>query len=190
MDQRVRVVEEPSPIVTWADVKAHVMIEDDSEKAYVEALIAAATSWIDGPTGWLGRSLGAQVLELRSSSWPNRDDFALPFPPLIEILSIKYIDLQGEEREWPVSDALYWDNLPAVRGREGDVSIRYRAGYAILDNSDPQVWVNAAPAPVRVAIMMMVAQWYRSREPIAIGASVEALPFAVDALLQPFRIYS
>ncbi len=42
----------------------------------------------------------------------------------------------------------------------------------------------------RVAVKMIVAQWYAIREPVQIGASVERLPFAVEALLAPWRVYS
>lgn len=183
----VSVVEPPQPFVSWAEIKIHAKIEEDSEQAYVEGLIEAATAWLDGPAGWLGRSLGVQVLEVTACQWP--DLRRLPFPAVLEIISASYFDVDGQLQEADISSIANGDDLPIVRGRAGDVRIRYRSGYGSKTSEDPVVWTNSVPAPIRVAVMMLVSQWYENREGIAVGASVEKLPFAVDALVQPFRVY-
>jgi uncharacterized phiE125 gp8 family phage protein len=186
----VIVIEPPSPVVTVAEAKRHLRIEADitEDDAHIEGLIAAATAWLDGPDGWLGRALGGQILEWQSDTWPCVG-FGLPYPPEVEILSIKYIDPGGDEQTWPIPSPLYFDDLPAVRGRSGDIKIRYRAGYGAFNNEDPPVWVNAIPAPLRVAILMLVAQWYETREAVTVGVSAEEVPNGVKALVQPYRVY-
>jgi uncharacterized phiE125 gp8 family phage protein len=182
---KVVVITPPAPIVTIDEAKKHLLVDHSDDDTLIEALILAATQWLDGPAGWLSRSLGIQVLELQGSIWPCPGD-TLPYPPEVEIVSVQYTDPSGVEHDLPPP----WDteDRPAVRGRPGDVRIRYRAGYGSA-SGNPVVWTNNVPAPIKVAILMLVAQWYRTREPIAVGATIEQLPFAVEALLSPYRVY-
>lgn len=184
----VKVIEPPQPVVTLSEAKKHLIVEHSDDDTLIDTYILAATAWLDGPAGWLGRTLGVQVLEWQLSDWPCHG-FSLPYPPEIEVISVKYIDPDGVEQTLPVpSQPFYLDDMPAIRGRERDLKIRYRAGYG-TSSGDPVVWANAVPAPIKVAILMLVAQWYRNRSPIAVGATVESLPFAVEALLSPYRVY-
>ncbi|EGI6030484.1 phage gp6-like head-tail connector protein, partial [Salmonella enterica subsp. enterica serovar Telelkebir] len=40
----------------------------------------------------------------------------------------------------------------------------------------------------RAALLLLVAFWYENREPAGMG-EISETPFAVEALLQPYRIY-
>lgn len=183
----VVVIEPPQPVVTLDEAKKHLIVEHSDDDTLIDTYILAATAWLDGPAGRLGRTLGVQVLEWQLSDWPCHG-FRLPYPPEIEVLSIKYIDPDGIEQTWPFEAPLYFENLPTLRGREGDLKIRYRAGYG-ASSGDPVIWTNAVPAPIKVAILMLVHQWYHTRSPVVVGAPVETLPFAVEALLSPYRVY-
>jgi len=187
---KVVVIEPPEPVVTKEEAKRHLVIDAGlvDDDVLIESLILAATAWLDGPAGWLGRALGMQILEWQRCDWPSNRE-VLPFPPEIEIISVKYIDPSGVEQTWPFPVPLYFEDMPAVRGREGDIKIRYRAGYGAPDASNPEAWVNSAPAPIKTAVLMLVAQWYRTREPITIGDQPYTLPFTVEALLSPYRIW-
>ena len=164
------VVTPPEPVVSFAEVSKHLVDLPAEDQAYVEALTAAATAWIDGPAGWLGRAIGEQTLEYRGDCWPCR----LPFPPSIEVeeaavagIAIEGVTVQPDGRL----------SRPAALGA-GEVVILYRAGYA------------TAPAPIKIAIMMLVAQWYTTRAAAVVGATPTEMPFAVDALLGPYRVYA
>jgi uncharacterized phiE125 gp8 family phage protein len=185
----VRVITAPEPIVTWESAKAHLRQGSDDEQDYVEGLIAAATAWIDGPGGWLGRALGPQLLEWRLDCWPVRDRFVLPFQPELEIVSVKYFDPTGVEQTWSFPTPLYFESLPAVRGRVGDIRVQYWAGYGKRDPQDATKWIAAVPAPIKQAILLLVGHWFYSRTAVNIGNSVSETPFAVDALLSPYRIW-
>lgn len=185
----VRVVEAPQPFVTIDDARRHIVDLPPEDEAYVEMLILAATTWIDGPTGWLGRTLGVQTLELTTDGFfgINCDAGAipLPFPPVIEVESVVYTAPNGQVITLPddryVSDiggiSPAGGSWPATAPRKDAVKITYKAG-------EPQV-----PAPIKVAILMLVAGWYRTREAVSIGAEPYNLPFTVESLLQPYRIY-
>lgn len=44
------------------------------------------------------------------------------------------------------------------------------------------------PANVKVAMLMLVSNWFENRQPDVIGASVSPLSFSVQALLSPYKI--
>jgi len=104
-------------------------------------------------------------------------------------VSINYIDPNGDEQSLPLPFPDDVSDLPDVRGNPGDVRIRYRAGYGKQDPDDPLKWINTVPDPIRVAVMMLVSQWYENRQGLTVGQAVGELPFAVRVLVQPYRIY-
>ncbi|MBZ5760274.1 head-tail connector protein [Rhizobium sp. VS19-DR104.2] len=199
MIPELRVIDPPAPIVTIADIRRHIVELPQEDESYVEMLALAATSWIDGPTGWLGRALGIQTLELTTDGFwsPCGDAIPLPFPPVLEVVSVIYADPSGQMVT--LASGAYRADVGGVRPTSGTwpdtadrsdaVRIRFKVGWAVFDKSDPPQLVSDVPAAIRVAILMLVGQWYRTREPVAIGATVEKLPFAVDSLLQPYRVY-
>ncbi|EOV6262262.1 head-tail connector protein, partial [Proteus mirabilis] len=42
---------------------------------------------------------------------------------------------------------------------------------------------------VIAAMLLLIAQWYENREGVISGQAFSTQPFAVTALLQPYRIY-
>ena len=59
------------------------------------------------------------------------------------------------------------------------IEIDLTAGYG-PDGED-------VPAPLRMAILQLVAQWHETREPVAFGAVAE-VPASVAALTAPYRV--
>lgn len=115
----------------------------------VDALIAAATEELDGPTGWLGRAIGRQTLELRLLGFPCRGGIMLPLPPVASVVSLTYSNGSGGDVAMPPSDiALETDCLVAPVGWPSgeNVRIRYVAGY------------EAVPSRVKVAVQLRVGE--------------------------------
>lgn len=185
---KVVVIEAPEPVVSIEEAMLHCKVEEPLDQPLVQAYIDAATAWLDGPAGWLGRALGVQVLEWQLCEWPCPGQ-PLPFPPQIEVISVTYIDPDGTEQTWPIPTPLYFDDMPAVRGREGDIKIRYRAGYGELTGS-PATLKNAIPKPIAVAILLLVSHWYQNRDAVTVGAAPAQLPLGVEALLSSYRVWS
>jgi len=188
----VVVITPPEPVVTFEEVAKHLADVPAEDREYVEALTAAATAWIDGPAGTLRRAIGIQMLEARG--WWGCGQFRLPYPPAIQIVSVSYADADGGRHDAdPSTYQLDGNEIVVSRGASWvsrpDHRIRYWTGYGKQDEADPEKWINAAPPPIKVAIMMLVAQWYNTRENVITGTITSTMPFAVDALLQPFRVY-
>jgi uncharacterized phiE125 gp8 family phage protein len=185
---RVTVVAPPAPVVTWEEADQHLKLAGDTEEqAYVESLIAAATGHIDVPAGWLGRSIGLQTLEARLDAFC---EIALPFPPVIDIVSVKYLDTDNVEQTLaPDQYELMGNRLvtawnvswPSWLRRAEAVRIRYRAGYQTV------------PDPIRAAILLMVGDMFEFRETAQTGsAQATAVPMSttVANLLGPFRVWA
>lgn len=192
----VRVITPPEPIVTWAEAQVHLRLDGVEEQSYVEALIAAATGWIDGPGGWLGRAIGEQVLELVDCGFGND---RLPYPPAVSITSVVYLDRAGVETTMPAEDyrlmlngsvaPVAGQSWPVVSGEaEAEaVRIRYVAGYPVTGGEEP---VSTVPVAIKQAILLLIGHWYANRETVVTGTITAQVPFAVEALLSTYRVWS
>lgn len=128
-----RVIDPPEPIVTPADIAGGHAANDAS----VAAMIQAVTEDIDGPGGWLGRSLGPQTIEATVECWGDRSQ-RLPFGPVIDIVSVVYDDEAGVEQtvdaaHYSRRGDLIWFrpawSAPRLACQPGPIRITYRAGY-------------------------------------------------------------
>lgn len=179
---RVVVVDPPRPIAEPSDIPGQHAGDDP----FVTLMLRAAQDHIDGPPGWLGRSLGVQTLELTGASWPE----FLPFGPIISIESVSYVDMDGATQTLPPNALDTPSALPATKA----VTIRYRTGY------------DAPPANARAAVVLLALGLMASGE---VGGGLRSFEVqgaftkqfnspelmarvrtqAVESLLQPLRVY-
>lgn len=188
----VTVITPPAAIVSLDDAKLRLRVDHSDDDALITALIAAATSWIDGPTGWLGRSIGQQTLELRTDGFRAKP-LQLPFGPIISVTSVKYLD--GEGAEQTVAGADYEKlsdgrvvlapnaSWPSTYSNDEAVRVRYVAGYPNV--GDPAV--STVPEAIKTAVLLMVGYLYENRE----ATTDQALNSgSVRALLSIYRVWS
>jgi uncharacterized phiE125 gp8 family phage protein len=185
---RVFVVTPPQAVITTDEAKAHLKVLEDDEDALIDSFVAAATAHLDGPSGWLGRAIGLQTLEARFDSF-ECGALSLPFPPLAELISVKYLDNAAVEQTVDLAlcemmgqllvpvDGQTW---PSPLRRREAVRIRYQAGYQVV------------PAPIRAAILLMVGDLYANRETtIGSSNSVEVpMSTTVENLLGLYRVWA
>lgn len=188
------VVIPPAALLTLAEAKAHLRVDGADEDAYIAGLIAAAQGTIDGPMGWLGRSLGVQTLELRAPGFDGfgGGDLVLPCGPVIDVLALAYVAVGGaltvldpaayavdaDGRIGPMLFGLW----PSVQLRRDAVRVRYRAGYPPSDGDAP---VPTVPAPILHAMKVMIGLLYENR----LGAADLQTNATVASLLGPFRVW-
>lgn len=194
----VVVIERPGPVVSWEEAKAHLRLDGDDEQAYVEGLVAAAQGWIEGPDGWLGRALGVQTLEVSLDRFCSA--FMLPVLPVISVVEIRYRNATGAEAAVPaetydltgrVVSVVPGAAWPATGSFVDAAKVRYVAGYGRMSgDGEDAALVNDVPAPIRHAILLLVGQWFAFRSNVAEDGKTVQLPFAVEALLSPFRVWS
>lgn len=153
----VRVIDPPQPIVSVDEAKEFARIDGDDHDLMIEALIASAQSEIDGPSGWLGRAFGEQRIE---ATFCRFEQFHLPYPRIVEVEAIDYIDPNGvaqvvdpswyqtDGRDVLLSHGSAW---PSARVQDNAVRVTYLAGEEIG---------GADLERARVAIMTNVALNY------------------------------
>lgn len=185
----VRVVTPPAAEpVSLAEAKEHLRLETAEDDAYVTTLIQAARQYIE-EVCW--RGIVTQTLELVLDGFPGGEAQELPGGHLGTITSVTYTDPDGASQTLATSvyevDTVsvpgrvllaYDESWPSTRSRWDAVRVRYTVGWAVAD----------VPAPIRQALLLLVAQMYEQRVPEVTGASIGKLEFAVDALLGPYRL--
>lgn len=191
-------------LVTLAEARRHLRIWDASdtlEDPYIQSLIDSATNLMDGPDGIIGRALLEQTVEITldrfpewcSGSYPPR--IKLPLPPLIEVVSVKYNDANGDETTLSGVRAFgigaKWggyimparnEDWPTTDCEPGSVRIQITAGY----NDDVPL-----PATFKHAALLLISHWFEHRESaIDSGAKfgLLELPFGFDRLINPLRV--
>lgn len=181
----VLVVTPPDPLVSLEEAKAHLKVTTDDEDDLIEIYVAAASAHVDGPFGILKRAVGRQTLEVRANVFTGIG--RLPLESTESITSVVYIDHEGVERMaepelYSLTEGLFglapgfaW---PRLRGDANGVRVRYLAGF------DP------VPTPIKQAVLLMVAQWFRNRMAVNVGNVVNEMPNGVKALLAPYKIWS
>lgn len=173
------------PVLSLLEVKDHLAVDSDDSDALIASYTASAIAHIDGPEGWLGRSIGVQTLEARCDVF--RDVMQLSYGPVIDIVSVEYVSPAGqplvvspadyELRGWILGSS-FGRRWPTVGKHPEAVRIRYRAGY------------EEVPPAIRAAILLMVGDLYRNRDTVTTG-SAASIPMSttVANLLGPFRVW-
>lgn len=151
----------PDPILTPADIAG----DHEATDPTIEALIAAATEEIDGPTGWLGRAIGPQTLRMTMDGFPCATSFRLSCVPVIDIDEIAYVDTAGATQiladtgyaldrlsgKVRLVDATAW---PATADQLDSVTVTFQAGYdgyPVADDGTGDI-----PERIKHAIKLMV----------------------------------
>jgi uncharacterized phiE125 gp8 family phage protein len=186
----------PPPIkpVTLAEAKAHLRVDNTDEDALINILIDAATSYIDGPTGFLGRALVDQTWELLLDAFPV-NEIKIPIPPLLEVVTLNYFGTDGievtlnpaaytvddvNEPGWIVPDGTW----PATFNGINSVVVRFRAGYVDTTISP----ANDVPGDIKAALLLYLGSLYANREQVIAGVAALELPWGADQLLRRKRI--
>lgn len=174
--------------VSLAEAKAHLRVDHDEDDVVIEAYIAAAVDHLDGWTGILGRCLVEQTWQ---QDFEAACPVLLPLGPIIEVVSVSFTDAAGA----PVTVDPEDYNLKVDAGGRarvefasdvllsGPIRITYKAGYPITTGDEP---ASTVPPAIKVAIMLMVGNWYENREAVSDKGLAE-LPFGASVLLAPYR---
>ena len=173
--------------VTLADAKAHCRIDSSAEDTFVTSLITTSRLQVETI---LGLALLAQSWTWRFDAWPTLG-VEFPLRPLISVASVRtqnsdltyttvpaasyIVDGQGcPPRLVPVSTGLPKPGVAAL-----GIEIQFTAGFGSATTD--------VPAPLRQAILLLVAHWFENREPITAGIDAARIPDAVAGLLEPYR---
>jgi uncharacterized phiE125 gp8 family phage protein len=179
-----------NPLLSVAEARAHLRVTSTSEDDYIEALVDAATSHIDGYAGVLGRALLTQTWRQSFNDFPPVDEIRIALGPVQSVV-VTYYDPSDNEQTLASGD------YHVVASASGP-KIILRDGYSWPSTSDrPDAatieWVcgygdtsAGVPAGIIHAAKLLVGHWFHNRE-AASEASMSEVPLAVSALLAPYR---
>jgi uncharacterized phiE125 gp8 family phage protein len=174
-------------VVTVAEVKRQAVIEHNEDDELIADDIEAAYDWI---AQWLRSCCILTETWEATVRAPFPSSFEVPLRPLrSEGFSFSYgsgedfdvlpasdygLDLTG-----PFASVQLLRRLPS--SRSGLYRIRFEAGFGPGRDD--------VPAPIRKAIKLLVAHWYRAREATGEGRTVnQTIEFGVKALCAPWRL--
>jgi uncharacterized phiE125 gp8 family phage protein len=170
-----------------ARLQVNIASDDTTYDAELTIYLKAARAHAEELTG---TALMTQTVLMRASSFCDLG--TLPTAPLQSITSVKYLDSSGVEQALPttVYEAVLVGMRPFIRlkpsqafpgawGVRDAIRVEAEAGYGAVE---------AIPDDVRLAILLMVGEWFREREMSGV-ADTERVPNAARSLLKPHRRY-
>lgn len=174
--------------VSLVEAKAHLRLTGGDDDDYLAALIAAARIRVETVTR---RVLIDQTWRVYRDDWPADARVDLPLTPVRSIAEIIAYDADGRPTvlgadRWRLDAAASPARLallgapPATAATFNGLEIDVVAGYGPSGLDVPQ--------PLRLAIMMLVARWFESREGVATGLVPSSIAGPFEALVAPYRV--
>jgi uncharacterized phiE125 gp8 family phage protein len=171
--------------VTLEEAKLFARVDGTAEDAAIDAMIRAARMEVESRTG---RALVTQGWRIVRDGVPRGGIVRLAPAPVQSVTAVTVYGDNGVPVVIPAADyqvdrtsapgriafKTSWVSR-AVNGLEIDLTAGYGAPAAV-------------PAPLKHAILMLVAYWYEQREAAAVGAVAGAVANGVAALCAPYRL--
>lgn len=174
--------------VTVSEAKAHLRIDGNAEDALIASLILTSRLHIEAA---LDLALITQSWTVRLDAWPRGDCVEIALSPLKSVDAVRVKDASGAFQPVPATSylvdlasrppRLVWNAVqkPTPGVRAGGIEIDITAGFGDAPH--------AVPAPLKHAVLLLVAHWYEHRDAVEIGALSARIPDVVSDLIQPFR---
>lgn len=174
--------------VTVEEVKAHLRVDGAAEDVLIGSLILTSRLHIEAA---LALALIDQSWTLQLDRWPRGGEVEIPMSPLNAITSVRVKGADGNWITLPQTSylvdlaskppRLVWNSTtrpdPGVPAM--GIEIAFEAGFG----PNPA----HVPAPIKHALLLLIAHWYEHREAIDVGSGSARIPEAVSDLIAPFR---
>ncbi|MBX9592496.1 MAG: head-tail connector protein [Hyphomonadaceae bacterium] len=175
--------------VSLAEAKAHLRVDGTAEDTLIASLIVTSRLHVEAV---MGLALVTQGWAYFLDAWARGRALELPLRPVRSITAVRLYDENAVATTLaPASYVLDGAGTPARLVRQGarlwpkpgrtanGIEVAFTAGYgdAAAD----------VPAPIRQALLLLIAHWYEHRTPFEVGALAEPAPDEVSRLLSPYR---
>jgi uncharacterized phiE125 gp8 family phage protein len=177
--------------VTLAEAKAHLRVDASAEDTLITSLIVTARLNVEAAAGL---ALVTQGWSYLLDGWPRGRALELPLRPVQSVAAVRLFDESGASTTLdPATYLLDGAGAPPRLVRQGalhwpkpgrvasGIEIAFTAGFG---NAAADV-----PAPIRQAVLLLVAHWYEHRSPVETGPFSEPVPDMVGELLTPYRAF-
>jgi uncharacterized phiE125 gp8 family phage protein len=177
--------EEP---IALAEAKAHLRIDADDEDALITELIVAARLFVERT---LGQALISQGWSYFLDYWPRGGCITLPLAPAQAVGSVKVHDAEGGSVTLDASayavDVLSAPARLVLRGAPPSAAVRELNAFEVAFIAGYGDEPGDVPAPLRQALLLLVAHWFERREPVVLDGAPQDVPGTVAGLLLPYR---
>ena len=185
-----RITDSSTEPVSLAEAKAHLRVDHTNDDSYISTLITASRQSLEISTR---RSLGTgQTYQVSYHSFPTvYNRLVIPNPPIVSVTSLQYYDVNNslitvDSTKYHVenqSEGVGYISLddgfsrPTIsKERIAPVVLTYNTGYANL------------PKPLHQSILLLVAHYYDTREPVAMGVAPMKVQRSVDFIVDQYKI--
>lgn len=174
--------------VTLQDAKAHLRIDHASEDVLISSLILTSRLHIESA---LDLALIDQTWTLQLDAWPGGGSLDLPLSPLKTVSAVRVKNAAGgtttiapqsyivDAASRPARIVFEPGSQPRAGTRAAGIEVVFTAGFG----TEP----SHVPAPLRHAILMLVAHWYDNRDVPEAGSPAARIPEQIGDLIAPFR---
>ncbi|MEG9884636.1 MAG: head-tail connector protein [Hyphomicrobiales bacterium] len=178
--------------VSLAEAKAYLKVEYDEEDQLIQSLITAARAHLELATR---RAFITQSWSLFLDRWPRSGMVNLPLSPVGSVDALRVYDPQDSVSVVAASEyGVDVQSQPprVVRSGHGEWrhSLRSLNGIEIAFTAGFGPKAEDIPAPLRQAILLLVAHWFENRQPLIIDGDCVEMPLTVKALIAPYRMVS
>jgi uncharacterized phiE125 gp8 family phage protein len=171
--------------VSIAEAKAWLRVDIDAEDALISTLVTSARLVLEAYTRLLFIEQSWRILY---DSWPDGRQICIPLAPFLSLDGLTLYDSAGDPVAVQTSDyildpapqgarILFKSAPPPPERAAAGIELRVKAGFGPAPAD--------IPAPLRQALMMLVARWFENRGDVAIDAA--ALPDGIAPLVVPYR---
>lgn len=180
----------PAALVSTSDAKKHCRVDHSDDDDYIDGLVSAAQSMLDGPNGMVSKAIATQGWTLSQARLMGKTRLPIPVTPFRDVVSLKYYDSDNTQQTADLADFVVFGNedfgyiepltaWPAMHDRPDAIELVFNAGYGTPAEA-PQTIIHAAK--------LMIAHWYENREQVVVGMTPAELPLAVYDMVNVNRI--
>ena len=199
------VTEPAAEPLTTEEVRNHLRIDTYDDNTYLASLIIAARRYIENKTN---RALVDRTIDWYFDCFPvgyrYQSPIELPYPPLVSVTHVKYIDVNSVLQTW--GSSYYTVDTVSTMGRiypnygqwyptgvqdiPNAVVIRFVAGYTITTDSPQDSPMDLAaniPQELKHAMLLFIGHYYNNREEVT-ADNLLKIPMGIKSLINDYIV--
>ncbi len=175
--------------ITLEEAKAHLRIDTPDDDTLIQSLIMTSRLHVEVA---LGLTLLTQTWSCFFDRWPSDrsglDAITLPLSPVASVDAVRVYADDGTFLNLPLAGFSFdlVSRHPRIMRKKGTMTPepgRRLNGIEVAITCGFGAQHSDVPAPIRQALLLLVAHWYEHRDPGEIGTAEARVPAAVSALL-------
>lgn len=176
----------PAQIINTSEAKLHLKVDYSADDSIIDICAQMAQDYVESKTN---QRIGEQTVNLVIDEF--EDQINLDFGPIISVISIKYLDADGEEQTLDPSIYKFLPGFrsiialrpncswPTVYALPRSITIQVKAGWkrnAVQSNGETEL-----PGKLLNVLFLLVTHYYNHRELIYTGLQLSEFPEELTA---------